>query len=442
MNATFAPPYPATDAQQRRLARRHLWLSALRMGIMMAPTMVLMVPLLVGGYEPTLLLLPAPSSAAIRSGLAVALSVAFFSLIGALMQARSVLKQLRAQGTPLSEDMLAADVQRSFASPLDPISTFDLCADVLSGIATAQALGYGGAAAYTQQPFKGRMRLGRTRPWWLFGCITVRIVDIPGRAATVSIRRRPGMQLFLLQNGEALRNVDTVMARLRHALQQRRHALDAAKREQALEQATLNAKLYALQAQVEPHFLFNTLANLKYLIRTDAALAQQMVDHLVGYLQTALPDMRTASSTVRREAELAEHYLRIMQIRMGPRLRLNFALAPEALELPLPPAMLISLVENAVKHGLEKATRPGLVTISADIVQQRLLLRVSDNGVGLLAHAGQGVGLANLHARLKLLYADAACLTVAPRRNDGAEDGGGVTATLSIPLPPPQGVST
>jgi len=175
--------------------------------------------------------------------------------------------------------------------------------------------------------------------------------------------------------------------------------------------------------------LFNTLANLKYLVRTDADGAQQMLDYLVGYLQNALPDMRSVSSTLERELELARNYLSIMQIRMGQRLRFRIDAAPALLALPFPPAMLISLVENAVKHGLERASRPGEIVISATLSGARLRVLVSDDGTGLADQMGQGFGLANIHERLQLLYGDAASLAVTAAQPNG------VNAALTVPLP-------
>jgi sensor histidine kinase YesM len=134
--------------------------------------------------------------------------------------------------------------------------------------------------------------------------------------------------------------------------------------------------------------------------------------------------MRSVSSTLERELALARSYLSIMQIRMGQRLRFRIEAGAEALAQPFPPAMLISLVENAIKHGLERASRPGEIVISAALRHGVLCVQVSDNGAGLTAQMGQGLGLANIHERLQLLYGGRASLTV--------EDHGGVTATLTI----------
>jgi sensor histidine kinase YesM len=157
-----------------------------------------------------------------------------------------------------------------------------------------------------------------------------------------------------------------------------------------------------------------------------------MLDHLVGYLQNALPDMRSVSSTLGREMDLVSDYLALMRIRMGARLRFAVDMNDELRSLPFPPAMLISLVENAVKHGLERASRPGLITISAsrEIKGESELLSVSvvDDGVGLTEQAGQGTGLANIAERLQLLYGRQASLSVEPA------GGQGVRAVLAVPF--------
>jgi len=125
---------------------------------------------------------------------------------------------------------------------------------------------------------------------------------------------------------------------------------------------------------------------------------------------------------------LARNYLSLMSVRMGQRLRFRIDAPDDLLAVPMPPAMLISLVENAVKHGLERATRPGTVTIAARAEGGALRLQVSDDGVGFTDHAGEGFGLANIHERLALLYGGEASLTVS-----GAPDGG-VEAVLTLPL--------
>lgn len=339
------------------------------------------------------------------------------------------LGKLREAGVALTPEMISSRPHLTLPSPLDPLSTYDLCAETLSGLTLGLALGYPGPAAFWHQSFKGRILLAPSRAMRLWQSIEVRVGGEPGQQAQVHIRRRFGLAFFTTQKGEAWREVQTVAEHLSGELKRRHHALQLARREHELERAALNAKLSALQAQVEPHFLFNTLANLKYLIRTDGETAQLMLNHLVGYLQNALPDMRSVSSTVGRELALAGDYLSIMQIRMGERLRFRIDADDAVRALPFPPAMLISLVENAIKHGLESATRPGDLLIAAVVDGGALRLTVRDNGAGLSDQPGQGLGLANIHERLQLLYGERASLTVAAR------DDGGVEATLSVPMP-------
>lgn len=341
--------------------------------------------------------------------------------------ARQHLDGLRASGTPLTSDWMAARVRREASSAFDPMTTFDLCAEVLSSVGAGTALGYAGPPAFDHDPFHGTMALGSRRPLRLHSHVRIRISRDEGGTTRIRIEHLPGLQLFLAP-GQALQAVETVAGLLRERLRQRGLAIETARRAQELERAALHARLSALQAQVEPHFLFNTLANLKYLIRTDPERAQGMLDSLVGYLQSALHDMRAVSSTLGRELALARNYLSLMSVRMGPRLRFRIDAPDDLLAVPMPPAMLISLVENAVKHGLERATRPGTVTIAARTEGGALQLLVNDDGVGFTDQAGQGFGLSNIHERLALLYGGAASLTVS-----GAAEGG-VEAVLTLPL--------
>ncbi len=410
-----------------RLAWRYRWQSLLRMWAMVAIIGVIVVAVLIA------FLLSLPNRGALRAGGWTWLNIFFGVVWPALVPfiignnlATLRLKELSQAGTPLTEEMMSARPSRVLISPLDPLTTYNVCTETLSGLAVGMALGYGGPAVFRYAPFEGKILIGPRRPVWLTQCTEVVVGGEPGQPVEVRIRRRFGMDFFTVQRGGALQAVETVAAHLHAQFEQKDRALRAIKREQELERAALNAKLSALQAQVEPHFLFNTLANLKYLIRTDADSAQQMLDHLVGYLQNALPDMRSVSSTLERELALVRDYLSIMQIRMGQRLRFHIQADEVALAQPFPPAMLISLVENAVKHGLERASRAGAIVITAVLHSDALRVQVCDDGVGLTEQMGQGFGLSNIHERLQLLYGDRASLSVA------AGEHGGVIATLAI----------
>jgi signal transduction histidine kinase len=208
-----------------------------------------------------------------------------------------------------------------------------------------------------------------------------------------------------------------------------RHAAELARAQAErvqLEKNVLQARLALMQAQVEPHFLFNTLANVQHLVETDPASASRMLESLIQYLRSALPRMREDATTVGREADMAKAFLDIHRMRMGT--RLDYALdVPEELRCrPFPPMMLISLVENAVKHGVDPCCECGTITIRASAEGGRLRYSVADTGEGIAQKNGTGVGLANIRERLKALYGQGARLLIeenAPR---------GVVATIEV----------
>ena len=188
----------------------------------------------------------------------------------------------------------------------------------------------------------------------------------------------------------------------------------------------VQAELKLLQAQVEPHFLFNTLANVRHLVQSGSADALPMLDHLIHYLRTALPDIRSESSTLGREAELARAYLEIMRMRMGA---LSFAIdvPAEVSSQPFPPLVLMTLVENAVKHGVVPMGR-GVIRVNARRLAAVLEVSVADDGRGLDGPLGQGVGLRNLRERLLALYGSRARLLLE------SGESGGTVARLELPL--------
>ncbi len=167
-----------------------------------------------------------------------------------------------------------------------------------------------------------------------------------------------------------------------------------------MSQQVTEAKLQALQAQVEPHFLYNTLASVQALTEVDPARAHAMTGHLIQYLRNALPKMRESISTVGQEVELVRAYLNILQMRMGKRLTFDIAVPESLLATPFPPLMLPSLVENAIKHGLEPQREGGSVIITAQAQDGKLRLVVSDTGRGFGDTVGAGVGLENIRERL------------------------------------------
>ncbi len=172
------------------------------------------------------------------------------------------------------------------------------------------------------------------------------------------------------------------------------------------------AQLSALNAQIEPHFLFNTLANVKRLYETHPERGRHMLVALIAYLRAALPGMRRQESTLADELELVRHYLAILQMRMGERLSFGIDAPPELLSTHLPTLVLPTLVENAIKHGLAPLPEGGRIEIRAGHAEGGgVSIEVVDNGQGFgTASGGAGVGLANTRARLAARFGDAASL--------------------------------
>ncbi|MES2257754.1 MAG: histidine kinase [Pseudomonadota bacterium] len=204
---------------------------------------------------------------------------------------------------------------------------------------------------------------------------------------------------------------------------------------ETLERRLAEAQLAALQAQVEPHFLFNTLALIGQLIETDPPQAAKIHAHLIDYLRATLPQMRAkGNGTLGRQVELSRAYLAIMQARMKERLAVSIDIPPELHSALFPPMMLQTLIENAIKHGLEPKVEGGRIDIRAsassgaggDVLQ----VEVQDDGIGFNVHAGDGVGLTNIRERLRLLYGSRAQLIIETPL------AGGARAMVRLPFAP------
>jgi signal transduction histidine kinase len=195
-----------------------------------------------------------------------------------------------------------------------------------------------------------------------------------------------------------------------------------------LERTVLEARMEALQAQIEPHFLFNTLASIDQLIQTDPPRASKMQQSLIRYLRSAMPQMREGRRpTLGQQVNLCSAFLEIMAVRMEGRLQ-TVVSVPEGLKSAVFPSMMLqTLVENAIKHGLEPKPEGGRIEIGAEIADGQLAVHVLDTGVGFMPTAEAGVGLANVRERLQALYDGGAelIITVPP--------GGGTCATIKVP---------
>jgi hypothetical protein len=215
-----------------------------------------------------------------------------------------------------------------------------------------------------------------------------------------------------------------------------RTAVDAAERE-AMERQLVQARLQVLQAQVEPHFLFNTLSAVDYLIETDPPRAAKMQKVLITYLRGALPQMRQESSTLGRELRLIKSYLELIKMRIEERLEVEIAVPEELETAEFPPMMLQSVVENAIKHGIEPKPEGGKVCVRAGVQNGQLWVEVSDTGVGLPdgellegPTSGTGLGLQNIRERLAMLYPGKTRLMV---RSDPAT---GTAVKITVPYRP------
>jgi hypothetical protein len=196
------------------------------------------------------------------------------------------------------------------------------------------------------------------------------------------------------------------------------------------ERAAVEAQLRALQAQIEPHFLFNTLANLDALIATDTQDARCLLGNLIRYLRAALTHARSETATLQTEVELLKAYLAIMALRLPNRLTTEFDCDPECLRLKFPAMLLQPLVENAITHGIEPASDGGTIRVSVHCTADTLKLWVDDTGIGLgNAHtAGTGAGIQNIRARLQSLFGSSARLVLESRTPRGTH------AAIEVPL--------
>ncbi|WP_146455272.1 sensor histidine kinase [Vibrio splendidus] len=208
--------------------------------------------------------------------------------------------------------------------------------------------------------------------------------------------------------------------------------LEIAKRRQAdQEKVVVMSQLKQLQSQIEPHFLFNTLATISVLIDTDGAKAKLMLEKLTDLLRVTLKNSRADQSTVSQEVDLIDAYLNIQKIRLAERLEFSIEAHGISDLQVIPPFLIQPLVENALTHGIEPKAAGGKVKICITQQAQQLKIEVADNGAGLNSpsiSAGHGVGLSNIRQRIETLYGEKASLML----TEQAE--GGVVSTILLPL--------
>ena len=208
-------------------------------------------------------------------------------------------------------------------------------------------------------------------------------------------------------------------------------------RKAQLERQGLEARLEVLRGQIEPHFLFNTLATVRRLQQVEPAQGARLLAHFVAYLRSAQPaEAGAPTGTLGQEIDLVRAYLGVVAQRMNGRLTLQFDVADELRAQPFPALTIATLVENAVKHGIGPAPNGGTITIAARLHGDMLEAQVTDTGVGFNGTSGSGIGLANIRARLNTLFGPAGTLTLR------ANPPHGVRATMRLPCGPPALAST
>lgn len=206
---------------------------------------------------------------------------------------------------------------------------------------------------------------------------------------------------------------------------------NAAAERESMQRQLSEAKMQMMQAQVEPHFLFNTLASVEHLIETDPPRASAMQRSLIQYLRAVLPQMRDNAvvTNLGREVDMVSAYLNLLKMRMEERLTVDMQIPDGLRSAAFPPMMLQSMVENAIKHGLECKPEGGTLKIAAEVAHNKLRVIVSDDGVGfgVVPSDGTGLGLPTIRERLKLLHGDQGQLHIAPNSPSG------VVATVEVP---------
>jgi len=242
------------------------------------------------------------------------------------------------------------------------------------------------------------------------------LVRVPNMMAGVAVGvlaiAVPVLIISFLRNRQA----EAINAHLQQQAEQDRLARELAE-----------SQLHLLRAQIEPHFLFNTLGAVQQLAQHGAPRAAELTANLIDFLRSSMRDMRCEQVSLATEFALVESYLKVMQVRMGERLRYTLALPPALEAVKLPSMLLLTLAENAIKHGIEPSLRGGEVNLSARLEDGSVRIRVEDSGVGMSTTPGAGTGLDNVRSRLVLAFGAAAGLAL----QDGEPTG--LVADITIP---------
>lgn len=221
--------------------------------------------------------------------------------------------------------------------------------------------------------------------------------------------------------------LSTIWSRRNQELQAQQNLAREKERANAAQLSAVQANLRALQAQIEPHFLFNTLSNVLSLIDTQPDLAKSMLEKFTFYLRSSLDATRTEQTNFAQEFLLMEQFLDILKVRMGERLRVKITLSDELRLCQLPPMLLQPMIENAIQHGIEPKVEGGAIELSAQREDERVIIRISDTGIGFRNPRAAGLGLKNVRERIARIYDGKGSLRIEENPN------GGTCVTIELP---------
>lgn len=367
--------------------------------------------------------------------------VLFIVVLGVLIVAAALshLARVRLIAGRVASDTLANRHRRQVEIPFEAGEAFDLLDAAIRDLPRIQHVESARDSLQVRatlgRPATGSRPLGRWNPLAWFGPHRNQVLAtvMPmGDSGSVTLICEPETAAwsdwFLVDDGTNLENAEAITRAISRRVADKRRGEQVAATQTATEKELTVAKLSLLHAQVEPHFLYNTLASAQLLARSDPPRAEEMLGHLIQYLRHSLPRTEDESSTLGAELERALAYLEIMKVRMGARLAVQVDV-PDALRATeLPPMMLQTLVENAVKHGLEPRTGGGTIWIRARQSDGQVAITVADDGEGFNAkNSGTGIGLKNVRERLRLVHGGGASLAVV------ANFPAGVAATITLP---------
>jgi len=376
------------------------------------------------------------------------LLLGFICIVFVITGAFSHLRRVRLIAGQIDDASIANRQRRQIEIPFEAGEAFDMLDAAIRELPRSEEVESARdslqvRAKVKRPPSYGHLPMGRFNPRAWFGIqrnqilATVTPSDGTG-SVTLICEPESGAwsDWFRVDDGTNLENAEAVTRAISRRIAERRRNEQAAATQTVTEKELTVAKLSLLHAQVEPHFLYNTLASAQYLTRSAPAQADEMLGHLIQYLRHSLPRTEDSLSNLGEELERARAYLEILKIRMGPRLGVQIDIPDALRNTPLPPMMLQTLVENAIKHGLEPKPGGGTVWMlarrDANDAGDAVSITVADDGHGFGSDvAGTGIGLKNVRERLRLVYGNHASLSVVSNVPNG------VAATLLVPASGP-----